>query len=467
MATIVTDAHKATSPAPGKPGRKRNPFNFEASNQKFREPSIFADFVRQYPDQSGTFLKVYRLLPEIDLSLIGASETAIHTTHDAAEATESYLADRWGQGRYWVLFNDENRPRGQQQIAQTWIDVNDPAAKPAVYDIATLKLASKANVDEIQRLVSAGKLERDERGNLRVVRAGDRAAAALPPPAAPAPVVLAPLNGTSISDQIALKLLERAIPSATPLSPKDTLDEAFKIAERLNPHPSGESAIVAELRTELAAIRSKLDGGSNLDKDFATYERMESFFSKIGAGRATAAVGSDEPIWMRPLISVGERLATVLAVRFAAPPVAAAAAPGAPRPQQVVAPPPNAPAPPAASYPQLLPADAPIMNRALQAVNLGLDAFNRNVIGYDYAAWLVGFYPGGREVFHTLVSAGGPDEIIGLIAMFPQIQELTAPILADPARKDQLAAWLGDFLDYDPDASSSEGEPEPGTEAAA
>ncbi|HLJ43485.1 MAG TPA: hypothetical protein VKT12_04635, partial [Candidatus Binataceae bacterium] len=445
-----------TSAPLGKPGRKRNPFNFDPPNQKFREPSIFRDFVAAYPDQSATFLKVYRLVPEIDLSLIGETETAIHTTHLRDEAAESYLADRFGQGKYWVLFNDGNRPRGQQQIAQTWITLNDPTIKPAVYDLNTLKLTSKENADEIQRLLAAGKLERDERGNLHVVRAGDRAPAPLPAQPSPASVVLstapqqAPLD--RLGEQVIVKLLDRAIPSATS---SDQLADAFKIAERLMPAAPAENPAIAEIKRELAAIGEKLNGGSNLDRDLAAYERMEAFFTKIGAGRAGSSVGSDEPVWMKPLVTLADRLGTLLMMRMGGPAPHAAPHQAAPAPQPGIHQPAAVPAPPAASYPQFLPAEAPLMDRAIQVVSLAMLKFNEGVSGFNFAAWLVGFYPGGREVFKTLEAAGGPVECIGLIAMFPQLQDITRPVLDDPAKREQLEAWLGDFLDYNADAAES------------
>lgn len=466
MATIATDAIRTTS-APGKPGRKRNPFNFDGTKQKFREPSIFVDFVASYPNHAATFIKLYRLLPKIDLMLIGETETAIEMTSRPMAMTRGYIADRWGRGRYWLLFNDGNRPQGQQQVAQTWIDVDEPDAKPAVYDINTLELTAKENADEVQRLMAAGKLERDERGNLHIVRAGDRTASA-PAPVVPAPVVVAPQMpaSSSVGDQIALKLLERAIPSATPLSPEQMLEGAFKIAARLSPPPSaGDSALVAELRNELNALRQQMQSGSQLDRDLAAYERMEQFFNKIGAGRATSSIGSEEPVWVKPLVQLADRFGAMLMMRMNAAPAPAAAPQNTPRPAAAVESPAPAPAAPAASYPQFLPADAPIMDRAVQVVSIALDRYVNGVSGFNFAAWLVKWYPGGREVYKLMEAAGTPADIIGLMAFQPEIQRAAGPLLNQPEHREKLEEWLADFLNYDADSDDSP-ESEDGAAAA-
>jgi hypothetical protein len=457
MATLAK-APEINAVQPGKPGRKRNPFNFAGSKQKFREPSIFADFVRAYPDHQATVCYFYRLRPVIDVSLIGDTETCIGKTHTLSDMAEEFAADKWGRGKYWVCFNDENRPQGHQNVAQTWFDITDPTVKPPVYDLRTLVLSEKENIDEINRAIAAGKIERDQRGNYRLVGQDTQTAAV---PAVTAPVAVAapqPSAFGSIGDRVVEKLLDRALPSATPLSPSDTLEQAFQIADRLKPPNTGEAAMFAELRNELRALQTKFENGgpgSQLDRDLAAYERMETFFDKIGAGRARTLVGSEEPAWLKPLVAIAEKFAPLVLSRLATPPAAHTAPHNASPHSGPVALAAGAPAPPMTSYPVFLPADAPLMDRAIQVVSLALEKFNQGVSGFDFAAWMVGFYPGGREVFKMLESAGGPAECIGLIAMFPQLHQVAGPVLADPVRKEALEQWLADFLDYNADVEGA------------
>lgn len=88
--------------------------------------------------------------------------------------------------------------------------------------------------------------------------------------------------------------------------------------------------------------------------------------------------------------------------------------------------------------------------RIEQIARIGFDRMNEGVTGFDFAAWVCNFHPGGLEVYRFL-EPGGPVGLISLAAMNPA----TRPLVNDPATRAQLETFLTDFFSFDPDGGAS------------
>ena len=76
---------------------------------------------------------------------------------------------------------------------------------------------------------------------------------------------------------------------------------------------------------------------------------------------------------------------------------------------------------------------------------MGFEKMNEGVVGYDFAAWLCAYHPGGRQVFEFL-DQSGTQGLIGLAAL----REDSRPLTADPAKRAQLEGFLDSFFEFDP-----------------
>jgi hypothetical protein len=415
------------------------PFDYEKYKLAFQNPDLFTAYLEGYPNSTGLMAYFYRLIPKIDLGLIGVKENYIHKTTNPAEMTEDFCARTWGRGTYMLKLSDANRPAGKQEAARTWFRCDDPDLVP-IYDPRTLCVNDPQNADEVARLVNTGVLVREAGGSPRVRDTAGPVVAPLsvaPPPAAP---VAQPMFATNVGEQVLLKLLERALPSATPQTASEVLAQSFQIAERLNPRETSNGpnldqiadAVVARLRpagtpAPAGSIASELD----------TWERVNSLLDRIGAGRGDAA---KEPTgWAAlavPMLSnMLAPLVPLLAGFLATKQSQAGTAGVAPLPIAA-----------ARSLREFLPPDAPIMDRVMEVAELALEKSTEGVAGFRFASWLCGFHPGGMEVFQFLEQSGGAEGCMGMIAMSPA---LNARVAGDPARAAVLEAWLEDFFSYD------------------
>ena len=84
---------------------------------------------------------------------------------------------------------------------------------------------------------------------------------------------------------------------------------------------------------------------------------------------------------------------------------------------------------------------------------------SEGVTGFDYAAYVCGFHPGGLEVYRFLEPQGAAG-LIALAAMNPAARGL----VNDPEIRPQLEVFLTDFFSFDPSPGDSA---EPAAGAAA
>jgi hypothetical protein len=452
LANVKRVAEAVPEPEPrALPGRKRKPIDYSKFRQAFRDCDAFAAWLAGYPDLSAVICYFYRLEPKIDLARIGAPGNYILKSVNPSEWTPDFCARRFGRGYFLLKINDANMPAGQQERARVWIRVDDPDLPP-VYDPRTLLLSDPENADEVQRLLATGVLVRDgEFGSVRVRTEGGPVTTIPGSPAAPAapggPATPVPLFDPNMGNQVILKLLERALPSATPQTASEVLKQSFEIADRFQvknaPHQPDIEEIVERL---VVRLRPAAPPGS-LTGELEAYERVSALLDKVGAGKALD--GAASPSWMTLVAPVLDNFLKPLApvlIGFLASKSASAGAPSPSRPVLVASAAPGGPPPALPAYPVFLTADAPLMERVVQVAQLAMMKQAEGVTGFQFSSWMVGFYPGGLEIYEFLEARGGRVGCMGLLAMVPQF----AAQLQDAARVAALEAWFDDFFSFDP-----------------
>lgn len=411
---------------------KRKVFDYSRFKQSFQKPADFYLYLESYPDKTGLMAYVYRLKPRIDLSLIGIDETSIHTTTAESEMTEEFVGNTWGRGLYMLTLNDANRPKGQTEVCKTWFDCST-ALKAPQYDPRTLCLGESKNLDEINRLLNAGVLVRDNANGAPRLRTESDGT--------PAPVAAAaPGNGSGDPfarvdmGAVLLGLINRG--SA---NPHDTVKDTIEIARMLQP---ATPALDVETIVErvVARLGGKPNGGGREMDAFAMYERMDGFLSKF-RGPATvvsasaAAVDSGDS-WAPHLKGIFAEARGLLAEGFAAFRELKHNGDGAINvtPQQNGGPQPMT-----------------MEQRIEQVFRLGYQKMQEGVTGFDYAAWVCSFHPGGLEVYKTLEPTGA----VGLIALAAMNAQARV-VVNDPQIRPQLEIFLGDFFSFDADGTTGE-----------
>jgi hypothetical protein len=415
----------------------------------FQKPADFYVYVAGYPDKTGLMGTCYRLKPRIDLSLIGIEETAILQTTVEAEMSEEHIASVYGRGLYMFCLTDANRPKGQTEVAKTWFDCST-ALKPPQYDPRTLLLGEPKNLDEINRLLNAGVLVRDgATGAPRLRTAADGAAPAPVSPAAPA-APASPFGQIDLG-AVLVSLIDRGS-----RNPHETVKDTIEVARLLSPQ--------LDVETVVERVVSRLGGGARNggkpEDAFSAYERIDAFVQKVrgpvapvvDAANAGKNGGSIANAWgpyipaifaeARSLLpEVGNLLRELRAERGAN---------GAP-PQQNGG---------QRQVQQRQPVT--LEQRIEEIVRLGFQKMNEGVSGFDFAAYVVGFHPNGREVFEFL-DPQGTAGLIALAAMNPAARGM----VNDPQIRPQLEAFLNDFFSFVPPELATGSEAEPAAPAAA
>jgi hypothetical protein len=397
----------------------------------------FQAYLHGYPDKTGLMAYVYRLVPRIDVRLVGINETNILETATLTEMTAGFIEHRFGAGKYMLKLNDANRAKGENEVCRTWFKLEDSEKAP-VYDIRTLLLGHPDNQDEVNRLLSLGQLVREPSGAPRLRHEGDGSPVAGPslPPAGGGSSDL--LTKETVG-QLILKLVDRGSQS-----PGDAIRQSIEIAKLLAPPASAAApALDVTVIAELVAARMAAAGGSRRNGSgdiFENYERLEGFIQKVRGGGSAVAIPGDGAAagggWVAAVPGILAGLAGVIPLIIAGVtqlragsagmlPGAPAAAPGPANNGGVVA-------------------VKSLTDRITEIATLGFQKMGEGVSGFDYAAWVCAWYPGGLEVYRFL-EPQGPAGVVGLMAMNPA----TAAILQDETRRASIETFLNDFFTYD------------------
>lgn len=411
------------------------PIDYAGWRLTINNPDQFMDFMRGYPNPQGVTLFLYRLLPKIDLSLIGLEETNLQKggIEDLPLYSLEAVAEKWGRGKYNLRVTDSNRPDGQRQVIQTCPYKLLDVEKPPVYDVRTLLLGHSDNIDEVNRQVAMGVLVRDTAGAPRLRSAADGAVnSAAPVAVAPGPAYL----GNDLLLQFAIESLKSARQS-----PTEQLKDSIEIAKLMRPPESALPSIDAIAD----AVATRLGGGAPRGGGdvFANWEKVQSFIERAGgvvssanpAPAAAAAVG-DGSGW-------APYLASILAEARAFLPEVVGAwnmmknqrnAPGEQPKTQTGVP--------------MLP-----LNQRIETIfKTGYQCIQNGVSGEQFAAWLCmsGEFAGGLEAFNFLKPGG----VTGLITM-AATNPVGAQIVNDAAIRPQLEAFLTSFFSFDPVVAAS------------
>lgn len=433
---------EAEKPAPARKKAAKEPriFDYSAWGQRLYNENDFARYLAGYPDKTGLMAYVYRLRPRINHDLIGIRETNIEEVPEVSNMNSGYIENRWGRGKYMLTLNDANRPKGQKEVCTTWFKLED-SLKPPVYDVRTLVLSHPDNIDEVNRLLSNGQLIREPSGAPRLRYEGDPphvaggngpAAAAAPPP------LIAGTDLQSMLIQGFVAMLQRSMQS-----PHDQMTDVLAVARQLSPQADLESVIDRVLEKRGVSAR----GGD----DFDAWERMEARRNKLlgsvggvvaGAVGAAAEASPGVHAWAPHVTSIIAQVRAFLpelvgALRQVRAVDTRTATNGA-----------------GAAHAQNQPQNGngggrvPTFEEQIEyVVRLGFEKMEEGMSGFDCAAWVCGFVPGGIDVYRFFENAGETAGVMALCAMRPE----TRSMVADPAKRQKLENFLNEFFSYDPE----------------
>jgi hypothetical protein len=445
VGTVKTGNTTAAGPSKprGRPRKELPPVDYTHAPNTFNRAEEFSAWLAGYPDKRGLLAYIYRVKPIVDNSLVGRAENTCLKTADIAEMSEDFVGATFGRGVYMLRLTDANRPKAAgQNVAKTWFTVTDPDLSP-IYDPRTLLLADPKNADEVARLLQAGILVRDSSGNVRLKLEGETAAA----------VPSAEGGGWMPKDamgQMFASVLARGV-SAPDMEIKRSLEFAKLLME------STPKVAAPSLDEIAAAVAARLQPAAAPAGDFSTFERVQGFLDRVrppvAAAAAVAEGASDGVAWatnlpailagvgnLWPMIVGG--LAQLRAGPVASVPVAAVPVQG------------RAAAPPTAVV-------VTLEDRIAEVLRLGFMRLTQGTSGFDFAAWLCCFHPGGLEVYRLLEPAGVTG-VMGFLANSPAY----LPIVNDPQKRAVIEKFLEEFFDYDPDGSDHEGLESPAPVAA-
>lgn len=411
----------------------------------FTDADAFMDYMRGYPNAEGLTLFLYRLIPKINLSLIGKSESNIQKGgyEDLRLYTIEAVSEKFGQGKYNIKVTDSNRPEGQREVVRTCQYKISDSDKPPVYDVRTLELGHSDNIDEVNRLITMGVLVRDASGAPRLRTAADAA------PIAPAAVPAA--TGLPISSDFFGQLLLSAFQKQQ--TPHDVVSDTLALAKLITP-PAPPTPTIDQIAD---AVASRMGNGRGAAADpFSQWERVQGFVDKIkgvGGPVVGAVTGSDvaaaDSSWAPHLANILAQARSFLPeVMGAFRELRATNGNGhgtAPAQQN------------GAGMQQLQPIEA----RIEQVFRIGFQKMQEGVTGFDYAAYVCFHMPGGLEVYQTLEPSGAQG-LISLAAMNPAAR----PIVNDPAIRPKLEEFLTDFFSFVPNPDAQETAPASSASAA-
>lgn len=438
------------------------PFDFSKSLQKLT-PESFFQFVRQYPNNEGTQVYVYRLTPVIDRGQAGIDTSYIDTQIGSAgsQLDEEYLLRTHGSGRYHLKFSDSNKPKGLTEVAKATVDLWDPRVDPIV-DPAELVVSAPGNQKFIQPYLAKGWTVQE--GKLTPPASGESAAGKLADTVRDLAGQVAAKPAQPETNNEMLRLVRELVQDRHQVDPTD---RAFQIAERLRPQADpmqvellrtmgqllmerarpAEPAVnpISQLK-ETAALLKEFGwgagegGGSWIQLFQALPGILQYGAAMFREMRMMRALEQQQPAAVRPIGSPAP------VEHPAAPGTIVTPADGLEEPKQEEEPLPNI---------RGLPFSLKDLQRMKQAGENALDAFERGIDGDDFAHALVCGSRDGEALYSALFDMG-KEGVLALIGMIPGLAEKLEP------KRAELEAWLDQFISY----GTPEEKPKPGDKAA-
>jgi hypothetical protein len=423
------------------PARKASGRAFDYSRYRITipNPEQFAQYLAGYPNKSGLQLYIYRLSPKIDFGLISQREHTIRKVFEIGQMNAEWVTREFGRGKYQFKLNDKMRDKGETEVCNMVFEVTDPE-RPPVYDPRTLCLGAPENIDEVNRLIETGALLRDPSGNPRVRTERDGPAQTAPSSITGSAPVSQELISRDLMSQVFISLVNKAMSD-----PAKAMEQTIEVARLLRPDVPAAPALTIDQIVEV--IDRRLGRTAAAADPFAGWERVEALLAKArgAVGTAVSAATSDSVLSgisevlkgaavVIPQVISGldflQKQRAKLVVSINGNGEGAPAAGGAPEGVRMES------SPPAMS----------LADRIAEIAQMAFMKMNEGTSGFDFAAYICQWHDGGLDVYRFL-EPHGTVGVIGLLTMNPQ----AAPILADPAKRAQLEAFLDEFFTYDPD----------------
>jgi hypothetical protein len=424
LGTVKTAVKRPAEPRLPVKGKARI-FDYSKFKLAIHDVNEFIRFVESYPDQTGLMAYFYRLVPKIDLSMVGQRETNIFETSQIEQMMPGFIENKFGRGKYMVKLTDANKPQNERERARSWYKLED-SEKPPVYDIRTLRLADPDNLDEVARQIQMGNLVRDAAGAPRVRTSQD--GFPVTPNDSNEPPSKELLSKDALG-QILVKMIDRA-----QVSPFEMLKQSVEIGKLMTP---AQPALSVE--TVIEQVITRLHGsaprGDSFDSALKTYERMEQVFMRIRGPEPAVVTGDNPSSWAAILPGMLDRAEKMIPMIFMGIERLRSRPGRAGNPQQQRG---------ATAMPNMA-------ERIAEVMMIGLQKMQEGVSGFDFAAWVCNWHEGGIEIYRFLAPRGAVG-VLGFAAMNPQ----AAPFLSDPQTREKVETFLNDFFTYDPDAGEAE-----------
>lgn len=421
-----------------KTAQSETKLDFTKSFQKL-SPETFYRFIREYPDQQGATVYVFRLLPKIDRRLVGIETKNIDKLADCSAFDEDYLLREHGTGRYMLTFTDSNKPKGMTEVAKCFAEVADPRIEPNLNPLE-LVVSAPENERIVQRYIEKGytvdngKLQaprREESGTEVLAKTIDRLADQ---------VASKPAQSDAGSD-LTRRLLDVVIQQPKPGG--DDFERALKLAHLIQPKPD---PVLGKLM-EVILSRGQANPDPRPDP-INQLKETAALLKEFGWGQQSGGGGGS---WVDALTALpgilqygSQMFGQLLAMRAMQSKVvpiagAALAADAAPAAQ-----------PAAPEVDEEMEMFASLLGFNLKTmIEIGedaIDAFDRGISGSDFAHGLC-CRRGGEALFGKLHKMG-KDELLKMLAMVPAINEKLAP------RRAEIEAWLDGFMSYGSETDS-------------
>jgi hypothetical protein len=411
-------------------------FDFSKSLQSLGPESFFR-FTKQYPDHQATSAYVYRLLPTIDRKLAGVKDTNIEIIVPG-EVDEERLLQAHGSGKYHLKFTDANRPKGLTEVAKCTVEIYDPKVPPILNPVE-LVVTAAGNDRYVAKYLQEGWTVEDGKlmppakqpdGNVvlaETVRdlAGRASAAPVESPALVRVIEMLDRRANGSGEEItrALALAERLQPRVDPAQVElmKVLVAMVSGGGHARPTPISEIRDTLALARELAPPPPPASSGGG-------FPWAELF-------QALPALAQFLPVFLQQFAASRQPPANVIPITAA--PVAPASA--------------TAAAPPAVESPVQGETDMLGLGFGLADLKIvaedAIDAFGRNISGGDFAH-AVCCRRRGEQLYDTICQLG-KEQLLEFLAMAPP--ELAGQVAA---RREEVAAWLDDFIAYGDDESA-------------
>ncbi len=125
--------------------------------RKKLKPDQFFAAIAAYKPADATCSYIYRRWPVIDKKLTGGEDAVTYIDKVAGAIDRAYIVRTWGSGEYRIRFVDENAPRGQNEVCNAILTIEEQDAPP-VLDTRELVLGHPQNAGYVEQLRLRGLL---------------------------------------------------------------------------------------------------------------------------------------------------------------------------------------------------------------------------------------------------------------------------------------------------------------------